>query len=43
MEWKILIDDGEDVPALGDVYFGLLLANSRNNLVGNFIDRHHPK
>jgi hypothetical protein len=28
MEWKILIDDGEEMPSLGDVCFGLLLANS---------------
>ena len=31
------------MPTLGDVYLGFLLANSGNDLVGNFIDGHHPK
>ena len=43
MEWKILIDDGEEMPSLGDVCFGLLLANSSNDLMGYLLDRHHPK
>ena len=43
MEWQKLIDDGEKVPTLCDVYFGFLLANSGNNLMGNLRDGHHPK
>ena len=43
MEWKILIDDGEEMPSLGDVCFGLLLANSCDDLIGYLLDRHHPK
>ena len=31
------------MPTLGDVYLGFLLANSGNDLVGNFIDGHHPE
>ena len=30
---KIFVDDGEDVPTLGDVYLGLLLANSSDDLM----------
>ena len=40
---KILIDDGEDVPTLGDVCLRFLLANSSDDLMGNLLDRHHPK
>ena len=40
---KIFVDDGEDVPTLGDVYLGLLLADGSNDLACNLLDWHHPK
>ena len=43
MEWKILIDDGEEMPSLGDVCLGFLLADGGDNLTGDLFDGHHPK
>ena len=40
---KILVDDGEDVPALGDVCLGFLLADGGDNLTGDLFDGHHPE
>ena len=42
-KWKILVDDGEGVPALGDVCLGFLLADGSDDLVGDFFDGHHPE
>lgn len=40
---KTFVDDGEDVPTLGDVYLGLLLADGGDNLTGHLLDGHHPE
>ena len=40
---KILVDDSKDVPALGDVCLGFLLADGGDNLTGDLFDGHHPE
>ena len=37
-KWKILVDDGKGVPALGDVCLGFLLADGSDDLTGDFFD-----
>ena len=40
---KILVDDGKDVPTLGDVCLGFLLADGGDDLAGDLFDGHHPE
>ena len=39
----MLVDDSENVPALGDVCLGLFLADGGGYLIGDLFDWHHPE
>ena len=40
---QVLVDDGKDMPAFGNIAPRLATLDGSTDLSGNFFDRHHPK